>query len=566
MMNWLKKFWKQILAVILIPTAFAAVGAVGDREEVPVEETPIASHLSAQNYRGSTVLFIKPNCNTFESDCSDPTTSKAGDIVAIVDGDERADVLGDKPICGEKECLEYIIATTTKKLTATEMETYLAPEFAPLTAFEKSRDLAKGELLKSRVYGIDLTKVLTEEEMIRAEDAKAVLEVKIIDPTLIEDKGERISATIFPAHIIAMNEMKRDLQRLKNKTWTALIKNALAQVTVVKVVDPDNGTCDGETADYTTLALWEAQDRNLDSAGEIEEVWFCSTAGSANTGNVLIATWTTSATEYINMICPSSQRHDGKWNTAKCRQSYASAGTTAFDVRVNHMRMDGVQLELSSGSSATATTYNSQSQTAGADLRFSNMILRLNPGRSITGTGFSISDADTTVRMKNTVIYDHADSGSSRGISVDSTNGYYYNVTIFGAATGIRHFSGVSTTTNVVIASSTGNDITISGGTLNRIWTTGEDTTVGAGTGNDNSVSVASMDFVNYAATDFHINTGSVLKDDGIDLSADSFYAFSDDIDYATRSGTWDKGVDEISSAGGSAPSTFVPDGFIDWE
>lgn len=59
--------------------------------------------------------------------------------------------------------------------------------------------------------------------------------------------------------------------------------------------------------------------------------------------------------------------------------------------------------------------------------------------------------------------------------------------------------------------------------------------------------------FLNEASDDFHLASGDTnAKDAGANLSADSYYAFTTDIDGQTRSAPWDIGADEYQSGGTS--------------
>ena len=60
----------------------------------------------------------------------------------------------------------------------------------------------------------------------------------------------------------------------------------------------------------------------------------------------------------------------------------------------------------------------------------------------------------------------------------------------------------------------------------------------------------AGVAFADAANDDYHLDSSdTAAKDQGTDLSSDSIYAFDDDIDLETRSGTWDIGADEIVTA-----------------
>lgn len=58
----------------------------------------------------------------------------------------------------------------------------------------------------------------------------------------------------------------------------------------------------------------------------------------------------------------------------------------------------------------------------------------------------------------------------------------------------------------------------------------------------------ASQTFTFVGGDDYHLASGDAgAKDFGVDLSADATYAFDDDIDDDTRSGSWDIGFDEVA-------------------
>lgn len=73
-----------------------------------------------------------------------------------------------------------------------------------------------------------------------------------------------------------------------------------------------------------------------------------------------------------------------------------------------------------------------------------------------------------------------------------------------------------------------------------------------------------SATYVASGSDDFHLDSSDTnCKDQGTDLSADSDFAFDDDIDFTTRSGTWDIGFDEyvVTDIIGSGAGTLTPAG-----
>lgn len=72
------------------------------------------------------------------------------------------------------------------------------------------------------------------------------------------------------------------------------------------------------------------------------------------------------------------------------------------------------------------------------------------------------------------------------------------------------------------------------------------------GTWTQQTNDVDTPSFVDSGNDDFHLQSGDTeWKDNGTDLSADSDFAFDDDIDEEARSGSWDIGFDEVVAVGG---------------
>lgn len=66
----------------------------------------------------------------------------------------------------------------------------------------------------------------------------------------------------------------------------------------------------------------------------------------------------------------------------------------------------------------------------------------------------------------------------------------------------------------------------------------------------------ATPTYVDSANDDFHLaSNDTVCINNGTDLSGDANYAFDDDIDFQTRTGSWDIGMDEYFVSG---PPKFI--------
>lgn len=313
--------------------------------------------------------------------------------------------------------------------------------------------------------------------------------------------------------------------------------------------------------DYTSLSAWEAgEEADIVALDEIREAECYS---MTDTAAVLFNGWTTDATRFIRIKTPTSERHDGKWNSGKYNLSVAN--NNALDVRVNHIRFEGLQVEVNAANDNSQNPWHNQAQAAGANaIWISQCIFRTHANASFVTNAMGQNSANANFLIWNTAFQDRSGHNSNRCVQIDCATCYFYNNTIRGASasngTGLRHFTSTTLMKNCVV-SNFGTCISVTDGTLTRTYSVSSDATMGGGTGNQNSVSEASMAFVDAANTDFHIGSGSVLKDAGDDLSGDANLPFSTDIDGGTRSGTWDIGVDEfVPPALATAPlATFDP-------
>lgn len=299
--------------------------------------------------------------------------------------------------------------------------------------------------------------------------------------------------------------------------------------------------------DYTSLSAWEAGEQaNITGLGpSIAECY-----SMADTTAVVIAGWTTTAADYIRIYTPITERHDGKWNTAKYRLSVANA--TAILIQEDYVRLEGIQLEVNAANAANQFGISISGITAtNNEIHISHTIARTHTNTSFTTNALSISDTDTIFKVWNCVFHHRGGttSGSDRAVSISSATGWIYNCTVYGGQTGIRITGGTNVAKNTVFAGSGSNDISVTAGTLTCNYCITEDGTCPVDTGNQRNVTVASMVFADVTNTDFHIGATSTLEDQGTDLSADANLAFSDDIDGVARSGTWDVGADEITSS-----------------
>lgn len=302
--------------------------------------------------------------------------------------------------------------------------------------------------------------------------------------------------------------------------------------------------------DYTSLSAAEAGEQadlvSLDRQLDIECYSF------EDTTQVTISGSTVDATRYIRVYTPSTERHDGKWNTSKYRVNITSGWASffvGFNIATNYTRIEGLQV---SGSPTTTGRTAFGSNAAVNNVRLNNNVVRLIAGGNASCVALSLtcSGVGTINRVWNNVIYgDGIGTGMSISAGDFNADSYLYSNTVYNFGTGITSGGGNAkfAKNNLVNGCTTCYSGSFNAASSNNI---SEDAT------SPNS-GLRSLDvtFVDEAGFDLHLASGdTAAKDAGTDLSADGTIAFSDDIDSQTRSGTWDIGADEYV-AGGSTPA-----------
>lgn len=286
--------------------------------------------------------------------------------------------------------------------------------------------------------------------------------------------------------------------------------------TITKTVKPSGG-------DYTSLSAWEAgQQADLTVADQIQ---VAECYAMSDTTAITIDGWTTSATQYIQVTVPSTERHAGIYTTSKYRLEQSPA-FAIIDIFEDHVRIDGVQTKMTASAAGTFGAIFSRSTT-------STVFVSATICRGVlsgSALGFGIGANRGTMKVKNCLAYDFINgTTASAGFWSDfEANAYWHNNTAQNCQNGFLETSvGAHHARNNGAASCT----TGFSGTLDT---------------NVNNSSTAPT-FVDAAGDDFHLaSSDTTWKDAGSDLSGDANLAVTDDIDGQTRSGTWDIGADEL--------------------
>lgn len=258
--------------------------------------------------------------------------------------------------------------------------------------------------------------------------------------------------------------------------------------------------------------------------------------------------YTTNASYYINIVVPTSDRHDGKWNTSKYRMECSGGSTNggALKIQEAYTRVTGLQIKHSSTGNYQEVTgiyanngpyevsacliwcavannsaiINGIYSPYGAGTIWNTVAWRTGAGTFSTSDGFSAHQATLTI---------------------SNCTAYGFNRNFYGSASGpgvvkncISQASGAS---GYAYTTSTGSDYNLS------------DRADAVGSTVYNS---KTLTFVDAANGDFHLAAGDT---DAIDKGTSLSGTFTVDIDGVTRSGTWDLGADEYVAAG----AAFIP-------
>ena len=266
---------------------------------------------------------------------------------------------------------------------------------------------------------------------------------------------------------------------------------------------------------------------------------------AADTTAVVITDWTTSASNYIRIYTTEAARHDGKWNEGKYRLEN-SATAEVLDINENYVRIEGLQLNQASVSNNRKGIEFNLS-TSGTDIRISHLIVR-RTGSGTNQTGISAIDNDiTTLKIWNNIFYNFDNYGIYLSSAVGSF--YVYNNTVHNCGVGYNGSSVFTAKNNITQDCTTGFSGTFDSTSTHNL---SDDATYASSTADFVNTNVI---FVDEANDNFHLSGADTgARNQGVDLSADSNLAFSDDIDGDIRHSLtydtgWDIGADEYMGA-----------------
>ncbi len=310
--------------------------------------------------------------------------------------------------------------------------------------------------------------------------------------------------------------------------------------------------------DYTVLeTAMNANEQNLTDAGgdyflaEIQD-------GSDDTTAVTVHNYTTLAANYVRIYTTAAARHPGKWDATKFELTVTNV--TAINVNINFAYIEGLQISVPSNGSYDDGIVFQTITGAGAIYASYNIIRQVPTSGNDNSYGIYVGDAEFTAYIYNNAIYDFRLDGSTYGSYCIWTNvvgtAYLYNNTTYNCRNGIAITTGTNTAINN-ISNNTSNDGFV--GTFTSSDYNASDRAADAPGANSRNGADGDLNFVAPTSGDFHL---AAADSNAIDKGTADPGAglFSDDIDGATRSGTWDIGADESGVAPEIASAADAPD------
>lgn len=302
--------------------------------------------------------------------------------------------------------------------------------------------------------------------------------------------------------------------------------------------------------DYSSLSAWEAaQQGNLTVLDEIHEA---QCFGFVDTTAVTIDGWTTDATRYIRVFADPSAVATLPYTTSGYRLEMSGAQPVVM-VFEEYTRIERitVQATVTAGSNCGGMEF---SGAATSDMRAIGCLVRgvMNGSNPNGQFGFRV-DAGTA-KFINCVALDYTDTGGSPPNPGFYTSGgtlYAYNCLTYNCRRGYRQDGGTFIAKNCLY--DRGAQTTHEGfvGVFDAASDYNASTEADAvGTHARNS---QTFTYVNTGTGDFHLTSSDAgARDFGVDLSADSIYAFAVDFDNVSRpqGSAWDIGATEAAASG----------------
>lgn len=301
----------------------------------------------------------------------------------------------------------------------------------------------------------------------------------------------------------------------------------------------------GANRAYASLSEWEAAEQtDLVAAGDVAEV-ICS--GTVDTTSVIIAGWTTGASNFI-LIHATDDKHSGVFNSNKYHLDIGTSASPHITINEDFVRVISLQFQRDSLAVSSADRTCVRIDSVGAGLIMVEENIFKSVASDIVGVVSSVSINDSTpdYTFKNNICYDFDGTndvgltGTASGPSVD-----VYNNTFQNCITCISSRSGYLCKNNIFQDCTTDIGGTVNSGNDNNL--TDNVSIPGA-----NSVANSTLTFENKAADNFALSSSDTdAIGAGIGPSSDSNVPTTDIIGTARSGTTTDIGAFMFVGVGG---------------
>jgi hypothetical protein len=301
---------------------------------------------------------------------------------------------------------------------------------------------------------------------------------------------------------------------------------------------------------YTSLAAWQADYGGIDfgehadgdlvaadmvAIAQIEGTWT-----QPDTTPVDITGWTTDASHYIKIFTTAEARHHGTPGSGY-RLEILTADQSMYSTAA-YLRVEGLEIYSHSAYTGAVIYLNPDTEEGVGEIEFSHNLIHGDGAHP--GSGIMNYTCRGTFKAWNNIIFDVGTPGYTAGIQTSTGTAYLYNNTIVDIISGfaIRTAGIVIAKNNLTDAP--GEDFYGSFYPGSDFNASSDDSAPGF-----NSRLGQTFSFVNRAGKNYHLaaaDTGA--RNYALDLSADPYIAFGDDLDADPRSAGWDIGADEATS------------------
>lgn len=317
-------------------------------------------------------------------------------------------------------------------------------------------------------------------------------------------------------------------------------------------VDPSaSGSSETGLINNPFLSAMNAMDAKINKTLTVPIHIECSTSGSTpDTEQIESSGWGqyVPGAHYVKLYTSAGHRASGAWNTSKYHLYPAHSVTagTAFHNTVSNIWFDGLQIGISSQPDQAEILY-----WGGSGGKLSNCLIRGTNSSAQLTRGISVIDAGgglTTIKGWNNVFMRIGSNISSNSAILHGLS-QWYNCTFIQSG-GIQGFhvmsDGVVTAKNCYAWANGYEAYSVEGGgTMNLTTCAANDAT---GTAGLDSIAVNTTNFTNVTdgSDDFHLPSGSALRDTGTNVAADGApFDYATDMDGVAH-GTYSVGALEF--------------------